>query len=91
MSELKALGTTTNMSVTWKAASGRVDYYSVLQSRAGQWVENQTHLSNTTLHALFEKLNPGTLYHIQVYTMSGQLSDCMATDNATCESIYSIF
>ena len=91
VSNIVAVGTTTTMSVTWKAASGQVDYYSVVLTGAGQMPKSQSHLSNTTLHVLFEKLNPGTLYHISVCAISGPGSECLATDNATCEFIYSIF
>ncbi|XP_056455026.1 fibronectin isoform X2 [Gadus chalcogrammus] len=83
VSNIVAVGTTTTMSVTWKAASGQVDYYSVVLTGAGQMPKSQSHLSNTTLHVLFEKLNPGTLYHISVCAISGPGSECLATDNAT--------
>ncbi|XP_030223102.1 receptor-type tyrosine-protein phosphatase eta isoform X3 [Gadus morhua] len=83
VSYIVAVGTTTNMSVTWKAASGQVDYYSVQLTGDGQMDQLQSHLSNTTLQVLFEKLNPGTLYHIRVCAISGPGSECSATDNAT--------
>ncbi|XP_059916132.1 receptor-type tyrosine-protein phosphatase eta isoform X3 [Gadus macrocephalus] len=83
VSNIVALGTTTNMSVTWKAASGQVDYYSVELTGAGQMDKGKSRLSNTTLYVLFEKLNPGTLYHISVCAISGPGSECLATDNAT--------
>ncbi|CAL8296546.1 unnamed protein product [Boreogadus saida] len=82
VSNIVALGTTTTMSVTWKAASGQVDYYAVLLTGAGQ-MDKRSNTSNTTLHVLFEKLNPGTLYHIRVCARSGPGSECLATDNAT--------
>ncbi|CAL8376120.1 unnamed protein product [Arctogadus glacialis] len=83
VSNIVALGTTTNMSVTWKAASGQVDSYSVVLTGAGQMDNKPSHLSNTTLHVLFEKLNPGKLYHIRVCAISGPGSECLATDSAT--------
>ena len=91
VSELATLVTTTNMSVTWKAPSGQFDNYSVLLTRADQSAENLTRLMNTTLHILYENLNPGTLYNITVCVMSRNDSNCVATRNATCESIYFIF
>ncbi|KAK0141046.1 Receptor-type tyrosine-protein phosphatase eta [Merluccius polli] len=84
VSELVAIGTTTNISVNWKAASGKVDYYSVLlyRKRDSQLAGNQSYLSNTT-NAFFDQLNPGTLYRVQVDTKSGQLSASVEIVNAT--------
>lgn len=85
VSELVAIGTTTNMSVNWKAASGQVDYYSVQLYRGSQLQGNQTLLYNTTLNVLFTHLNPATLYDVQVLTMSGPLNNRVTASNATCE------
>lgn len=87
VSELVAFGTTTNMSVNWKAASGQVDYYSVLLYRGSQLAGSELHLDNTTLSVSFTDLNPATLYGVHVDTMSGLLSHRVTASNATCESL----
>ncbi|XP_071395777.1 receptor-type tyrosine-protein phosphatase eta-like [Centroberyx affinis] len=83
VSDLAAAGTTTNMSVSWTAAAGQVDSYSVLLYRGTLQEGNHTGLSNTTLTVLFQGLKPGTLYRVQVVTKSGPLFDNSTTSNAT--------
>ncbi|KAM4618292.1 receptor-type tyrosine-protein phosphatase eta-like [Polymixia lowei] len=83
VSDIVAIGTTTIMSVSWTAAEGQVDFYSVLLYRDGLLKRNQSGLVNTTLIVLFENLEPGTIYSVVVLTQSGPLSDSVTADNAT--------
>uniref|UniRef100_UPI003AACB5E9 receptor-type tyrosine-protein phosphatase eta n=1 Tax=Centroberyx gerrardi TaxID=166262 RepID=UPI003AACB5E9 len=83
VSDIAAVGTTTNMSVSWTAAAGQVDSYSVLLYRGSLLEGNHTGLSNTTLTVLFQGLKPGTLYGVEVVTKSGPLSDSSTAWNAT--------
>lgn len=86
MSDISAVGTTTNMTVSWTAAAGQVDFYSVLLSRDGQLVKSSTNLSNDSVSIRFDNLNPGVLYRVDVITHSGPFNDSSFTENATCES-----
>ncbi|XP_070687308.1 receptor-type tyrosine-protein phosphatase eta-like [Pempheris klunzingeri] len=71
VSDITAIGTTTNMSVRWTEAYGQVDSYNVQLYREGQLVGNDTDLSNTTVHTLFQGLTPGVHYCVVVITKSG--------------------
>ncbi|KAM7396461.1 hypothetical protein PAMP_019498 [Pampus punctatissimus] len=71
VSDMVAIGSTTNMSVSWRPASGQVDSYTVLLYRHSQLERNHTGLSNTTLNTVFQDLKPGVLYYMVVFTKSG--------------------
>ncbi|KAF7668966.1 hypothetical protein LDENG_00273380, partial [Lucifuga dentata] len=86
VSNIAAVGTTTDLSVSWTGASGQVDSYTVLLFRDNQLERNSTDLSNTTLNASFQSLKPGTLYCVEVITKSGLLTDSSTVCNATFPS-----
>ncbi|XP_056138392.1 receptor-type tyrosine-protein phosphatase eta [Lampris incognitus] len=75
VSKIIVTTTTSDISVSWTAAVGQVDSYSVLLYRGGQLESNQSNLINTTLNVLFEGLKPGTWYSVKVVTTSGPFSD----------------
>ncbi|XP_053174860.1 receptor-type tyrosine-protein phosphatase eta [Scomber japonicus] len=70
VSDIVTIGSTTNMSVSWKLASGLVDSYTVLLYRDSQLEKNNTDLSNTTTNTVFHGLKPGVLYCVVVITKS---------------------
>ncbi|XP_062276922.1 receptor-type tyrosine-protein phosphatase eta [Scomber scombrus] len=70
VSDIVAIGSTTDMSVSWKLASGLVDSYTVLLYRDSQLEKNNTDLSNTTTNTVFHGLKPGVLYCVVVITRS---------------------
>ncbi|XP_040893831.1 receptor-type tyrosine-protein phosphatase eta isoform X3 [Toxotes jaculatrix] len=70
VSNITAIGDTTNMSVSWDPAIGRVAAYTVWLYRDGQLVANKN-LSNTTVNTVFQHLKPGVLYCVEVVTKSG--------------------
>uniref|UniRef100_A0A3Q1AWF7 protein-tyrosine-phosphatase n=1 Tax=Amphiprion ocellaris TaxID=80972 RepID=A0A3Q1AWF7_AMPOC len=80
---LTAIGSTTNLSVSWTPGSGKVSSYSVLLYRDSQLVRNTTDLSNTTQNELFMDLRPGVLYFVTVVTKSGPLESTSNVSNAT--------
>ncbi|XP_056244330.1 tenascin-X isoform X4 [Seriola aureovittata] len=71
VSNIIAIGNTTTMSVSWTPAVGAVVSYTVLLYRDGQLVGNSTVLSNTTVTKVFQRLIPGVLYCVEVFTTSG--------------------
>ncbi|XP_022610174.1 receptor-type tyrosine-protein phosphatase eta isoform X3 [Seriola dumerili] len=71
VSDIIAIGNTTTMSVSWTPAVGAVVSYTVLLYRDGQLVGNSTDLSNTTVTKVFQRLIPGVLYCVEVFTTSG--------------------
>ncbi|XP_067090238.1 receptor-type tyrosine-protein phosphatase eta [Osmerus mordax] len=76
-----AIGTTTNLSVTWLRPTGQVESYMVQLDHEGV-TENTTLIQ--TNNYLFENLIPGQLYTVTVFTQSGphrQVS--AAVQNAT--------
>ncbi|XP_034144076.1 receptor-type tyrosine-protein phosphatase eta isoform X3 [Esox lucius] len=68
---ISAIGTTTTMNVSWDAAVGQVDSYTVTIYN-GSPRANQTVYPSTT--AVFLNLTPGTLYVVKVDTNSGPLT-----------------
>ncbi|XP_042268585.1 receptor-type tyrosine-protein phosphatase eta isoform X4 [Thunnus maccoyii] len=70
VSDIVAIGGTTNMSVSWTLALGQVDSYTVLLYRDSQLKTNHTDLSNTTVNTVFQDLKPGVLYCVVVITKS---------------------
>ncbi|XP_076026454.1 receptor-type tyrosine-protein phosphatase eta-like isoform X2 [Genypterus blacodes] len=83
VSDIFAIGTTTDLSVSWRAAVGQVDSLTVLLFRDKHLQRNITDLSATTLNTSFQSLTPGTLYRVEVITKSGTLSDSATVSNAT--------
>uniref|UniRef100_A0A8C4DIL8 protein-tyrosine-phosphatase n=1 Tax=Dicentrarchus labrax TaxID=13489 RepID=A0A8C4DIL8_DICLA len=73
VSDITALGSTTNMSVSWTIAAGQVDSYTVRLYRQSdsQSVKNVSDLSNSTQNTLFMNLTPGVVYCVVVVTESG--------------------
>ena len=87
VSDIVAIGGTTNMSVSWTLALGQVDSYTVLLYRDSQLKTNHTDLSNTTVNTVFQDLKPGVLYCVVVITKSQPFqSNNASVYNATCES-----
>uniref|UniRef100_A0A3Q1EYV8 protein-tyrosine-phosphatase n=1 Tax=Acanthochromis polyacanthus TaxID=80966 RepID=A0A3Q1EYV8_9TELE len=80
---LTAIGSTTNLTVSWIAGSGKVSSYSVLLCKDSQLVKNATDLSNTTTNKTFMDLSPGVLYLVKVFTKSGNLENPANVSNAT--------
>ncbi|KAM7414244.1 hypothetical protein PAMA_019185 [Pampus argenteus] len=82
--DIVAIGSTTNMSVSWRPASGQVDSYTVLLYRHSQLERNHTGLSNTTVNTVFQDLKPGVLYCMVVFAKSGPFeSNKSNVSNAT--------
>ncbi|XP_051915969.1 receptor-type tyrosine-protein phosphatase eta-like isoform X2 [Hippocampus zosterae] len=79
VSNIRAIGTTTNMSVFWSAPMGRVDSYTVLLNKDSECEYSKEDLSNSTLSTLFQNLKPGVLYCVVVISKSGPLQ----SDNST--------
>ncbi|XP_028307374.1 receptor-type tyrosine-protein phosphatase eta isoform X2 [Gouania willdenowi] len=73
VSNITAIGSTTNLSVSWSLVSGLVSSYSVLLYRNKQLVKNNTDLSNLTSQTQFVELKPGVDYCVMVTTKSGPL------------------
>ncbi|XP_049578499.1 receptor-type tyrosine-protein phosphatase eta isoform X2 [Syngnathus scovelli] len=83
VSDIRVIGTTTNMSVFWTAPMGHVDSYTV-HLRDSESESSKEVLSNSTLSALFTHLKPGMLYCAVVISKSGPfLSDNSTYCNAT--------
>lgn len=90
VSNIAAIGSTTNMAVSWTPAVGQVDSYSVLLYRnyslTVQLVAPKTNLSNTTVDTVFQGLTPGVLYCVVVVSKSGPFeNNSSRVCNATCE------
>ncbi|KAM9376093.1 receptor-type tyrosine-protein phosphatase beta-like [Pholidichthys leucotaenia] len=75
VSSITAIGTTTNLSVSWTPVGTQVSFYSVLLYNDEQLEQNRTDLSNTTTNTLFVNLKPGVLYCVKVVTKSGPLEN----------------
>ncbi|XP_037111316.1 receptor-type tyrosine-protein phosphatase eta isoform X2 [Syngnathus acus] len=85
VSDIRVIGTTTNMSVFWTAPMGHVDSYIVhLLNKDSESESSKEVLSNSTLSTLFTNLKPGMLYCVVVISKSGPfLSDNSTYCNAT--------
>ncbi|XP_019749603.1 receptor-type tyrosine-protein phosphatase eta-like isoform X4 [Hippocampus comes] len=79
VSNIRAIGTTTNMSVFWSAPMGRVDSYTVLLNKDSECEYSKENLTKSTLSTLFQNLEPGVLYCVVVISKSGPLQ----SDNST--------
>ncbi|XP_061628616.1 receptor-type tyrosine-protein phosphatase eta isoform X1 [Phyllopteryx taeniolatus] len=83
VSDIRAIGTTTNMSVSWSAPVGRVDSFTILLNK-GSESESSEKDWNSTLSTFFTDLKPGMLYCVAVISKSGHLeSDNSTLCNAT--------
>ncbi|XP_063757417.1 receptor-type tyrosine-protein phosphatase eta isoform X5 [Eleginops maclovinus] len=83
VSGIIALGSTTNMSVSWTPAVGQVDSYTVQLQRDGQLEGNRTDLRNDTKEVEFKNLTPGMLYCVTVISRSGPFRNNLTACNAT--------
>ncbi|XP_034734384.1 receptor-type tyrosine-protein phosphatase eta [Etheostoma cragini] len=78
---VKAIGSTTTMSVSWTPAFGQVDSYAVQLFRGVQLVKNSSNLSSTNV--TFRDLTPGVSYCAVVITKSGPYENNNSVCNAT--------
>ncbi|XP_077372151.1 receptor-type tyrosine-protein phosphatase eta isoform X2 [Festucalex cinctus] len=81
--DIVAIGTTTNMSVLWRAPMGHVDSYNVLLNKDSKSEHSKMDLSNSTMSTFFTDLKPGVLYCVVVISKSGPLESNSSTCNAT--------
>ncbi|XP_031688971.1 receptor-type tyrosine-protein phosphatase beta isoform X5 [Oncorhynchus kisutch] len=79
---LIAIGTTTNMSVTWYRPMGQVDNYTVTIYKNNVMEDNRT-ITNNYLSVVFQNLKPGKVYVVKVATNSGPLTEALNVTNAT--------
>lgn len=83
---LVAIGTTTNMSVSWYKPMGQVDNYTVTIYKNNVMENNRT-ITNNYLQVVFQNLKPGNVYVVKVATNSGPLTEALNVTNATCKSV----
>lgn len=84
VSRITVIGSTTNLSVSWRPASGQVVSYTVLLYRDSQ--QEEVCLSNNTVNKLFLNRKPGVLYCVVVVTKSGMFeNNSSRVCNETCE------
>ncbi|XP_055365802.1 receptor-type tyrosine-protein phosphatase eta [Betta splendens] len=75
VSKINAIGSTTNMSVSWTLAAGQVDTYNVMLYRNSSAVQPMVmNLSNTTVNTQFQGLTPGVVYCVVVVSKRGPVS-----------------
>ncbi|XP_029607466.1 titin isoform X6 [Salmo trutta] len=79
---LVAIGTTTNMSVSWYKPMGQVDNYTVTIYKNNVMENNRT-ITNNYLQVVFQNLKPGNVYVVKVATNSGPLTEALNVTNAT--------
>ncbi|XP_071005104.1 receptor-type tyrosine-protein phosphatase eta-like [Oncorhynchus clarkii lewisi] len=82
VNNLIAIGTTTNMSVTWYRPMGQVDNYTVTIYKNNVMEDNRT-ITNNYLSVVFQNLKPGKVYVVKVATNSGPLTEALNVTNAT--------
>lgn len=83
--QLTATGTTTRLNVIWTVPRGQVSSYSIRLFKNNVLVSNKT-APNSSTYELFEGLDPGVLYQVQLVTISGPVqSNSNTVSNATCE------
>uniref|UniRef100_A0A8C7YC66 protein-tyrosine-phosphatase n=1 Tax=Oryzias sinensis TaxID=183150 RepID=A0A8C7YC66_9TELE len=81
--QLTATGTTTSLNVIWTAPRGQVSSYSIRLFKNNVLVSNKT-APNSSTYELFERLDPGVLYQVQLVTISGPVqSNSNTVSNAT--------
>ncbi len=86
VSDILAVGRTTDMLVSWTLAGGQVFSYAVQLYSDNQLVDSKMNLSNTTENIQFVGLRPGVLYCAMVVTKSGPFEiNSSSVCNATCE------
>ncbi|XP_035521032.1 receptor-type tyrosine-protein phosphatase eta isoform X2 [Morone saxatilis] len=86
VSDITAIGSTTNMSVSWTNAIGQVASYTVwlYKESDSQFVKHVLDLSNSTRNTLFMNLTSGVVYCVVVVTKSGPFeSNSTSVCNAT--------
>ncbi|XP_059191053.1 receptor-type tyrosine-protein phosphatase eta isoform X2 [Centropristis striata] len=84
VSDITAIGTTTNMTVSWTPAVGQVDSYTVRLYRDTQLVGSSTALGNSTTEYNFPGLIPGVNYCAVVVTQSG----CYEINSTVCNATF---
>ncbi|KAI3371524.1 hypothetical protein L3Q82_024105, partial [Scortum barcoo] len=75
VSGILAIGSTTNMSVSWTLAVGQVVSYTVLLYKDKHQVASKMDLTNSTANTAFTGLKPGVLYCVVVVAKSGLLEN----------------
>ncbi|KAG9352432.1 hypothetical protein JZ751_020846 [Albula glossodonta] len=82
-SDVRAIGTTTNMTVTWKGPSGISSSYNIkIFNSSDTLIDNQTVKSNQSVK--FLSLRPGQVYTVKVIILSGPFQEESGTvKNAT--------
>ncbi|XP_035273586.1 receptor-type tyrosine-protein phosphatase eta-like isoform X4 [Anguilla anguilla] len=79
-SDVKAVGTTTNMTVTWSSSGGSSYNVTICNSSAVQ-IDSRTVPSVQPV--LFSNLRPGRLYNVSVFVLSGPHQKSEMITNAT--------
>uniref|UniRef100_A0A4W5NNG1 Fibronectin type-III domain-containing protein n=1 Tax=Hucho hucho TaxID=62062 RepID=A0A4W5NNG1_9TELE len=79
---LIAIGTTTNMSVTWCKPKGQVDNSTVTIYKNNVMENNRT-ITDNSLPVVFQNLKPGKVYVVKVATNRGPFTDARNVTNAT--------
>ncbi|KAG5849218.1 hypothetical protein ANANG_G00107630 [Anguilla anguilla] len=79
-SDVKAVGTTTNMTVTWSSSGGSSYNVTICNSSAVQ-IDSRTVPSVQPV--LFSNLRPGRLYNVSVFVLSGAHQKSQMITNAT--------
>ncbi|CAB1331624.1 unnamed protein product, partial [Coregonus sp. 'balchen'] len=85
VTNINAIGKTTNMSVTWDKPVGQVDNYTVTIYKNNVMEKNYT-ITNNLLVVVFQNLKPGKVYVVNVATNSGPLTESLNVTIATCKS-----
>ncbi|XP_039989379.1 receptor-type tyrosine-protein phosphatase eta isoform X2 [Xiphias gladius] len=84
VSNITAIGHTTDMSVSWSQPVGTVASHTVLLYRDGQLWQNSSEGNSSTVNYVFLNLIPGLLYCVVVVTKSGPFeSNSSSVCNAT--------
>ncbi|KAK6309243.1 hypothetical protein J4Q44_G00207060 [Coregonus suidteri] len=82
VTNINAIGKTTNMSVTWDKPVGQVDNYTVTIYKNNVMEKNYT-ITNNLLVVVFQNLKPGKVYVVNVATNSGPLTESLNVTIAT--------
>ncbi|XP_036399313.1 receptor-type tyrosine-protein phosphatase eta [Megalops cyprinoides] len=70
---IKTVGNTTSMTVTWDSPTGNVTSYNINIYNNGQLKDNRTGVSNRIV--VFSNLRPGQIYTVNVVTISGPFQE----------------
>uniref|UniRef100_A0AAV2KZU1 protein-tyrosine-phosphatase n=1 Tax=Knipowitschia caucasica TaxID=637954 RepID=A0AAV2KZU1_KNICA len=83
VTDLQVSGSTTNLTVSWTLADGRVDNYVAVLYNKTQQVQSEQNLSNNTSGTTFTELRPGLEYCVEVSAKRGSLKSNRTECNAT--------